>query len=101
MKFSVETAPYFQQLQEEWGDSAAILAVHSDLVTDDVNAWLDKKGFTIPFAVDTAGVITLLGGSAMLPQTVVVDRDGIVIENRVGSMTPETLGALMRQASGP
>ena len=97
----VRELPYFQQLQEEWGDDAAILAVHSDLVTDDVNAWLDKKGFTIPFAVDTAGVITLLGGSAMLPQTVVVDRDGIVIENRVGSMTPETLGALMRQAAGP
>ncbi len=97
----VRELPFFQQLQDQWGDSVALLAIHSVPVTDDVAAWLSGKGYTIPFAIDTAGVLALFGGSAMLPQTVVINPEGTVIENRIGSVTPDALDALMRQAAGP
>ena len=41
----------------------------------------------------------ILGGGAALPQTVVLDRNGTVIYNQKGSVTPEMLAALYEQAS--
>ncbi len=88
--------PYFQQLHENYAEDVVIIALHSNLVTDDVQAYLDKQGYTFPFALDTSGdIIKTLGGSTMLPMTVVVDRDGKITYNAVGSVTYEKLISLI------
>lgn len=90
--------PYFQQLLETYGDDVAVVAIHSSLITDDVEAYLAKQSYvyTMPFALDETGeVMTALGGSTMLPMTVVLDRDGIVTYNQVGSVTYEKLVSLV------
>lgn len=89
--------PYFQKLYEAYPDDVALIAIHSSLVTDDVQAYLDKMGYTMPFALDRDGsVIKALGGSTMLPMTVVLDRTGKIAYNQVGSVTYESLESLIK-----
>ncbi len=87
--------PYFQQLHENYAD-VSVIALHSNLVTDDVQAYLDMQGYTMPFALDATGeIIQSLGGSTMLPMTVVLDREGRIVHNAVGSMTYQELESLI------
>ena len=77
----------------------AVVAIHSDLVTDDVEAYLANYDYRLPFALDeTGGVIQSFGGSTMLPQTVVIDADGVITYNAVGSVTYEVLERLLTEA---
>lgn len=90
----VKELPHFQQLHENYPD-IAFIAIHSDLITDDVDAFLAQYDYTIPFAQDDSGVITAYGGSTMLPQTVVLDKNGVIVYNTVGSVTYELLESLV------
>jgi len=73
-----------------------VVAVHSDLITDDVEAYLAKFDYRMPFAQDETGqIISMLGGSNMLPHTVILDEEGRVIYNAAGSLTYERLEALL------
>lgn len=93
--------PHFDALYQKYGDAVAVVAIHSDLVTDDVEAYLAKFDYRIPFALDeTGGVIKSFGGSTMLPQTIVIDANGVITYNAVGSLTYEKLEALFQAASG-
>lgn len=84
--------PYFEQLWENYPDDVALVAIHNSLVTDDVPSYIEEMGYEIPFALDETGaVIASLGGSTMLPQTVVLDREGTIVYNRIGSVTYEDL----------
>ena len=93
----VAELPYFQKLYENYGDQIALVAIHSNLVTDDVETFLEKEGLQLPFGLDEDGsVITSLGGSTQLPMTVVVDKDGKIVYNKVGSVTYELLESLIK-----
>lgn len=93
--------PYFQQVYDTYGDKVALVAIHSNLVTDDVDAFLARLDYTFPFALDETGeVIAALGGSTMLPMTVVLDADGTIIYNKVGSVTYEQLDSLLAPLLG-
>lgn len=87
----VKELPYFDQLQKNYADRVSVIAIHSDLVTEDVPSYLEKLPYTIPFALDDAGVLTGFGGSMMLPHTVVLDENGVIVYNQVGSLTYEAL----------
>lgn len=87
----VKELPYFDALQEKYADKVSVVAVHSDLVTEDVPAYLAPLPYKIPFALDDEGVLTGFGGSMMLPHTVVLDENGVIIYNQVGSLTYEKL----------
>ena len=97
----VQELPYFAELRREHADDIAMLAVHSSIVTDDPAGFLEGKGWDIPFAVDSEDdyLWQIVSGSSTLPQTIVLNRDGIVIYNQKGSITPEALAALYEQAS--
>ncbi len=97
----VKELPHFDRLQKEHPDQVSVLAIHSDLITDDPAAYLSAFDYGIDFAVDESGaVIASVGGSTMLPQTVVLDPYGVVTYNKVGSVTYETLLQLFDQALG-
>ncbi len=92
--------PYFDRLQREHPDEVVVLAIHSDQVLDDVSEWLSGYDYQIGFAVDETGeVVASVGGSSMLPQTIVLNPRGEVIFNRAHSITFEQLEELLRQAS--
>ncbi len=59
---------YFDEIYRTYGNDAAVVAIHSDLVTDDVEAYLANYDYQLPFALDETGsVIQSFGGSTMLP----------------------------------
>ena len=92
----VNELPYFEAIYEKYGDAIALVAVHSDLVTDNVDEFLAGENLAMPFALDETGeVIASLGGSTMLPMTVILDRDGKIVYNKVGSVTQELLESLI------
>lgn len=91
----------FDRLQRAHPDEVAVLALHSELVTEDVKAFLSAFDYEIPFAVDTDGSLTAaLGGSTVLPQTLIVDPTGIVRYNKVGSLDDAKLQALVFPSDG-
>ena len=95
----VHELPFFAQLQAAHPDDAAVLAIHSSLVTEDVGAWLAANDLRLAFALDGSGeVFDIIGASAMLPQTVVLDPAGRIIYNQTGSVTYEMLEELTAQA---
>ena len=93
-----EELPYFDELYKNYDDDIAVIAVHSDLVTDDVEGYLALYDYEMPFALDTDGsVIAAFGGSTMLPQTVIIDENGMVTYNAVGSLNYEKLESLIKE----
>ena len=95
----IQELPYFSELYKAHGDDIAMIAVHPKLVTMDPAEFLADKDFAMPFATDTDDkVINIVGGTGTLPQTIVLDRRGEVIYNQVGSVTPEILEALYKEA---
>lgn len=97
----VRELPYFEKLRETRPDDVAVLAVHSDLITEDVDRYLAEKGWRLDFAVDSDGAVAaLMGAGSLLPHTVVLDRTGKVIYNKPGSVDMELLDILARTALG-
>ncbi len=72
-----------------------VLAVHGDLVTEDVDAWLAARDLPLTFALDEgARLAAALGVSVSLPHTVAVNGRGVIVYNAVGSVTPADLAAI-------
>lgn len=94
--------PFFDELLAAHGGGAgdvAVVAVHANLVTDDVEAYLAGLGYALPCALDETGaVLASYGGSTLLPQTVVIGPDGTVAYNAVGSVSYEKLESLVARA---
>ena len=91
--------PYFDEIHQRYGDSVTVVAIHSNLVTDDVEEYLAGYDYSMPFALDSYGVVLqAFGGAAMLPHTVIIDPSGVITYNGVGSLTLEKLEALLRDA---
>lgn len=92
----VAELPYFAELYAKYGDEISLVAIHSNLVTDDVEKFLAGENLDMPFGLDQTGnVIKSLGGSTQLPMTVIVDADGKVVYNKVGSVTLAVLEGLV------
>ena len=99
----VEELPYFCDFAKNHADDTIVLAVHHPLTVTDVNAYLAEKGWDIPFAIDEKDptlVWDKVGGTSTMPQTIVVNRDGIVVANHRGSATPEVLESYYKMAAG-
>ena len=101
----VQELPSFEALYEKHPDEVAMLAVHSSLTGEvEPQDYVAEKGWNswmLPFALDDEDndtIFTVVNGSTTLPQTIVLNRRGEVIYNRVGSVTQEMLDALYRQA---
>ena len=95
----VNELPFFDRLQQAHPDDVKVLALHSDLITDNPLTYLSNYDYHFAFAVDEDGqIISSLGGSTMLPQTVVVNARGEVTYNKVGSVTYEALEELVQGA---
>ena len=84
----VKELPHFDRLLQEHPEEVAVIALHSPPVTTDVNKWLADFSYALPFAVDEDGSLSaLLGASTVLPQTLILDREGLVVYNQPGSLS--------------
>ena len=100
----VKELPFFSELYKTHGDDIAMLALHSDIVADDPQEYLDEfgKDWAMPFAVENEDEViwNIVGGTTAMPQTIVLNRKGEVVYNQRGSVTPEMLETLYAQAAG-
>ncbi len=95
----VRELPHFDRLLRERGEEVAVLALHTPPVTADVESYLAEFSYGMPFAVDEDGSLaSLLGASAVLPQTIILSPDGVVTYNQAGSLSYEELCALVEGA---
>jgi len=95
----VNELPHFERLAAEYPDDVCVVALHSSLVTEDVQSWIDREGCRLDFGLDETGdIIAGLGGSTVLPMTVIADRNGIITYNAEGSVTYEKLLGLVTEA---
>ena len=93
--------PHFDRIQRENPEDVAVLAVHSGLIIEDIPAFVAGLDSALRYAVDEAGDFTaLVGASAALPHTLVLDPDGVVIYNQPGSVTYALLAELVEMAQG-
>ena len=92
--------PYFNDLYLSHEGDIAVLVVHSSMVLDDPEAYLADKGYAMPFATDDDDdtLAEIVGSTGTFPQTVVLNRRGEVVYNKIGSVTPEMLSALYDEA---
>ena len=97
----VKELPHFVELYHEHEDDIAMLAVHANMTTEDVNEYLADKGWDIQFTIDddNESIFRIVNGSLALPQTIVLNRKGEVIYNKVGSVTEEMLQQLYDEAA--
>lgn len=87
--------PHFDEFQKNHPE-VKIVALHSNLVTDDVMKYLSNYDYEITFGLDETGdVIKSFGGSTMLPHTIVINENGVITYNSVDSITYEKLESLI------
>ena len=92
--------PHFDELSRNYPEDMVVIALHSNMVTDNVEKYLSQFDYQMPFGLDASGeIIASFNGSTMLPQTVVIDADGIITYNAVGSVTYEMLEKLALEAT--
>ena len=92
--------PYFSDLYVSHEGDIAVLVVHSSMVLDDPEEYLADKGYAMPFATDDDDdtLAEIVGSTGTFPQTIVLNRRGEVVYNKIGSVTPEMLSALYDEA---
>lgn len=96
----IQELPHFDALYRAHEGDIAMIAIHSYFVTKDPEEFLADKGYAFPFAHDSDNALMdLVNGTGTLPQTVVLNRRGEVVYNKVGSVTPELLDALYEEAA--
>jgi thiol-disulfide isomerase/thioredoxin len=93
----------FPRIKEEYGDQVEILAVHSyEEYNSDIPAFIADSfpGADFTFCRDTEGeaYFHMLGGSQAWPVTVVLDENGIIVSNIMGSTTYEELKTIIDSA---
>ena len=101
----IEELPYFEQLKAD-NPEVEILAVHHQAGANRAEAFLADKGWDhLDFALDSRekGILSLLNVSDAMPQTMILNRQGVVTYNAQAPLTREQLEALYHQAlaNGP
>lgn len=109
----VKELPYFEQIHREYAGAINMVAVHSYLVTDNVQRFINDKGWdewTMMLALDGSnggGELTInadgtgyeavevdsftkLGGKGAFPVTVIVNAEGVITFVRQGEI-PESM----------
>lgn len=97
----IQELPYFDRIAREYGDSIAIVAVHTPLSGETAPAYIKKYHpsspliFALDQPLDETGLMgsyyTALGGRGTYPYTVVLDENGIILERIVSTLEYEDL----------
>ena len=96
----IEELPYYEQLKTAYPD-VEILAIHHRAGAKKAEEFLAGRGWDhLDFALDSRekGLFTLLNASDAMPQTIVLDRQGVVTYNAQTPLTYEKLEALYKNA---
>lgn len=96
----VKEIPSFLDMYHQHEDEMALLFVHSNMTVEDVGQYVQDKGWDAPIAVDDDdnSIFKTVNGSDALPQTIVLNKRGEVVYNKVGSVNDQLLNSLFDEA---
>jgi thiol-disulfide isomerase/thioredoxin len=93
--FCAQQSPEMQRLwQAQRGRGLQMLALSVDKQPGDALAYLQKKGYTFPSGWVTPEVHRVLPKPKGLPITLIIGRDGKVLQAEKGQMFPEDVAQL-------
>ena len=87
--------PDFQKIYEEYGDLLHMLGVSAGEEIAVVDAFLAETGYTYPMAYDPAGTVSSAYSIDFIPQTWILDSDGIIVEYIAGMTTESALKEIL------
>ena len=99
----VAELPYYEQLKVAYPD-VEILAIHNKAGAKKAKDFLADKGWDhLDFALDSKekGLLPLLNASDAMPQTIILNKQGVVTYNAQAPLTYEKLEALYLNANEP
>jgi cytochrome c biogenesis protein CcmG/thiol:disulfide interchange protein DsbE len=93
-----EEAPVLQSFHERWSDRGVVMlgVVYQDTASE-AREFRDEFGLTFPQALDPDGIAALDFGVFGIPETYVVDADGIVMAKFIGAVGPTSLDNALAQ----
>jgi thiol-disulfide isomerase/thioredoxin len=91
--------PDFQAVADRTEGEVRFLGVNIGDEADAAAAFLDDLGVTFPQVLDIDGELTAELGTASLPVTIVLDRDGSISTRHVGPMDQDDLEAAIEEAT--
>lgn len=95
--FCALVTPHVDQLwRTQRARGLAMLTLSIDRKADDALGYLQRKGYVLPTALVTPEVHRVLPKPKGLPVTVVLGRDGKVVQAEAGQLFPEDVEALAR-----
>ena len=98
----VAELPYFDQIASHYGDSVTVIAIHTDLLSEDAPEFIQTTfpNSSIIFAKDdeNSTYYNALGGRGNYPHTVIIDENGIVLAKFVEALEYEDLEAVIEKA---
>ena len=100
----VAELPYFNQIAQTYGDKVDVIAIHTDLLSEDAPGFIAETYPDSPiiFAKDDAETTyyLALGGLGNYPHTVIIDEHGIVLAKFTKSLHYEDLESVILEALG-
>ncbi len=96
----IKEMPAFEEVHQEVGTEVTFIGLAVTDPPDAAQALVEQTGVTYRTALDEDGsVINALGGT-VLPTTVVLDADGVVLNTHPGELTADELRALLADELG-
>lgn len=90
--------PAFQKLYDEYGDRLQVLAIDYAESKEEVNDFIKENGYTFPFALDEDRSVSALYPTDGIPYTIVIDKNGNIVQTFVGARTAEEQYAIYKAA---
>ncbi|MCU1359594.1 MAG: ccmG [Ilumatobacteraceae bacterium] len=87
----------FQQQQQTIADGAELYTIMNDTSDGAVSQFFTDNGGTWPVVRDPDGSIYVAFGVAQVPETWIIDPDGIIQRRLAGPITADGLGTLLQQ----
>lgn len=90
--------PYFIELVEQYGDDGFVV-LGVDLDPRDfskVPAFVNQQGINYPILYDTKRVSGMYGGIQSIPTTFVINRDGKVVDQIIGSRPKQNFESIIK-----
>lgn len=93
-----EQMPHFERVQQGAGDDLVVVAINLgfDDTPEQVRAFRDEQGLTMPVVRDEDGRLAGLFGVRVTPQHVVIDRDGVI--RYIGHLADARVDAALAEA---
>ena len=83
--------PVLQEIYQQYKDEdLVVLSVDLAEPVEDVRDYLQAYDYTFPVLLDLDGTVAARYGASAIPTSVIIDREGIVVEHFVG-MRPESI----------